>query len=267
MLSQSHCRGTKQERCTIERSSTTAPLRKWQLVRCGHEIETMSLDVGCSKDGLSVSNGLYDRVKLKLAVLLCLQGSVVIVSNISGESRIILRIAYSFTRSPPKNAENVIPTKNTVFFGKTRFFWETPHFRFQAFSHTFLQFVIRSQKISKASSQPQNLPSPSPFALVTKPASHSPLVFRNSNLKEGGPGPECQKYHGFMTLVKHQCHDEGVLASNSAQAQAKTVLLLTTSLFSSNILEIAHSWLNPKTHRSSTVCHALLRVFHGLATG
>ena len=77
--------------------------------------------------------------------------------------------------------------------------------------------------------------------------------------------PNSQKYHGFMTLVKQ--HDEGVLASNSAQAQAKTVLLLTTSLFSSNILELAHSWLSRKNHRISTVCHALLRAFHGLATG
>ena len=37
-----------------------------------------------------------------------------------------------------------------------------------------------------------------------------------------------------------------MLASNSAPAQAKTVLLLTTSLFSSNDFELAHSWLNPK---------------------
>ena len=89
-----------------------------------------------------------------------------------------------------KTDENVIPTKNTMFCGKTRCFRETPHFRLQAVSHTFLQLVIRSQKISKASSQPQNLPSPSPFALATKSASHSPLVFRNSNLKEGGRGPK-----------------------------------------------------------------------------
>ena len=64
-----------------------------------------------------------------------------------------------------------------------------------------------------------------------------------------------------MTLVKQQCHDEGVLASNSAQAQAKTVLLLTTSLFSSNILELAHSWLN----RKNPNFHALPRFTTGSA--
>ena len=89
-----------------------------------------------------------------------------------------------------KTDENVILTKNTMFFGKTRCCRETRHFRFQAFSHTFLQLVIRSQQISKASSQPQNLPLPSPLALVTKSASNSPLVFRNSNLKKGGRGPK-----------------------------------------------------------------------------
>ena len=119
------------------------------------------------------------------------------VRNTAFGAPTLVRRAHSFTRlldfavpGASKTDENVIPTKSTMFCGKTRCFRETPHFRLQAVSHTFLQLVIRSQKISKASSQPQNLPSPSPFALATKSASHSPLVFRNSNLKEGGRGPK-----------------------------------------------------------------------------
>ena len=86
---------------------------------------------------------------------------------------------------------------------------------------TFPIHSINSSSVHKSIiSTSESLIALSPSSLITTSASHSPLVIRNSNLKEGG---WAKVPHSLTTLVKQRCQDEGVLASNNAQAQAKTV--------------------------------------------
>ena len=139
---------------------------------------------------------------------------------------------------------------------------ENTIFSISIISHTFLQLIIRSQKHH-----------------LNLRICHCPLLFcahneisfafatrhSHSYLKEGGWDLNSQKYH---TVLRHLSSSNARMRACCLQTTRKLKqrpFLPTTLLFSINIIELAHPGLNPKTHRFSTVCHALLRVFHGLA--